>query len=461
MLGLPDGTRACLFDLDGVLTDTASVHAAAWKQMFDDYLRARAERDGHRVRAVRRQGRLRPLRGRQAAAGRHRQLPALAAASSCPGRPGRPAGHRDDPGAVHGQERPGPGEDRHRRGGRLPGLGALPRCRAGRRAEHRRRVVLGQRRAGAGGRRSRPPDRPPGRRGQRQGAQPAGQAGPGHVPGRGRPTWASSRRRRSCSRTRWPASRPGKAGGFGSWSAWTGSGRPRRCARTAPTSSCPTWPSCWTAQHEPRSRRPFTVEPWVVREPRLDLDAIGQAESVFALSNGHIGLRGNLDEGEPHAMPGHLPELLLRAPAAALRRGRLRLPRVRADDHQRDQRQADPAAGRGRTVRPALRPGCAGTSGCWTCRPERSTRERRVGVAGRAGGAGAQHPDGVADPAGDRRHLLRGRGPRRARRCWCCSPSWWPTRRCRPATKPTHGWRPRSPTRCSPNSSAATTPAPR
>ncbi|MBW0089090.1 beta-phosphoglucomutase family hydrolase [Pseudonocardia sp. KRD-184] len=43
MLGLPDGTRACLFDLDGVLTDTASVHAAAWKQMFDDYLR---ERDG-------------------------------------------------------------------------------------------------------------------------------------------------------------------------------------------------------------------------------------------------------------------------------------------------------------------------------------------------------------------------------------------------------------------------------
>ncbi len=46
MLGLPDGSRACLFDLDGVLTDTASVHAAAWKQMFDDYLRVRADRDG-------------------------------------------------------------------------------------------------------------------------------------------------------------------------------------------------------------------------------------------------------------------------------------------------------------------------------------------------------------------------------------------------------------------------------
>ena len=50
MLGLPDGTRACLFDLDGVLTDTASVHAAAWKQMFDDYLRARAEREGTEFR---------------------------------------------------------------------------------------------------------------------------------------------------------------------------------------------------------------------------------------------------------------------------------------------------------------------------------------------------------------------------------------------------------------------------
>jgi beta-phosphoglucomutase family hydrolase len=51
MLGLPDGTRACLFDLDGVLTDTASVHAAAWKQMFDDFLKARAERDGTPFRA--------------------------------------------------------------------------------------------------------------------------------------------------------------------------------------------------------------------------------------------------------------------------------------------------------------------------------------------------------------------------------------------------------------------------
>jgi beta-phosphoglucomutase family hydrolase len=43
---LPDGIEACLFDLDGVLTETAKIHAKAWKQMFDAYLRGRAEREG-------------------------------------------------------------------------------------------------------------------------------------------------------------------------------------------------------------------------------------------------------------------------------------------------------------------------------------------------------------------------------------------------------------------------------
>ena len=44
MLGLPPQVRACLFDLDGVLTDTASVHRRAWKAMFDAYLQQRAQR---------------------------------------------------------------------------------------------------------------------------------------------------------------------------------------------------------------------------------------------------------------------------------------------------------------------------------------------------------------------------------------------------------------------------------
>jgi beta-phosphoglucomutase family hydrolase len=46
VLGLPDGIRGCLFDLDGVLTKTAKVHDAAWKQMFDGFLRDWSKRTG-------------------------------------------------------------------------------------------------------------------------------------------------------------------------------------------------------------------------------------------------------------------------------------------------------------------------------------------------------------------------------------------------------------------------------
>ena len=41
-----------------------------------------------------------------------------------------------------------------------------------------------------------------------------------------------------------------------------------------------------------------------MRETYLDLDTLAACESVFALSNGHIGLRGNVDEGEPFGLPG-------------------------------------------------------------------------------------------------------------------------------------------------------------
>src|ERR1700686_2901444 len=50
--------------------------------------------------------------------------------------------------------------------------------------------------------------------------------------------------------------------------------------------------------------RGFVCEPWAVREQDLDLDLLGQTESIFALSNGHIGWRANRDEGEPHALAG-------------------------------------------------------------------------------------------------------------------------------------------------------------
>ena len=48
----------------------------------------------------------------------------------------------------------------------------------------------------------------------------------------------------------------------------------------------------------------FHVEPWCIRASGLDLDVLAQTESVFALSNGHIGWRANLDEGEPNGLPG-------------------------------------------------------------------------------------------------------------------------------------------------------------
>src|SRR5690242_20701921 len=48
----------------------------------------------------------------------------------------------------------------------------------------------------------------------------------------------------------------------------------------------------------------FPVKEWSIQETKLDLNILAQTESIFALSNGHIGLRGNLDEGEPFGIPG-------------------------------------------------------------------------------------------------------------------------------------------------------------
>lgn len=48
----------------------------------------------------------------------------------------------------------------------------------------------------------------------------------------------------------------------------------------------------------------FRVEPWALHETSLEREILAESESLFALSNGHIGVRGNLDEGEPHGLPG-------------------------------------------------------------------------------------------------------------------------------------------------------------
>ena len=140
------------------------------------------------------------------------------------------------------------------------------------------------------------------------------------------------RRRPPSSRTRSPGSRP--AGRAASARGRRGPGRAgRRAARsTAPTSS-----STDLAELLRRARRDHaTVSafPSSLVHPRdasSTWTCSAQTESVFALSNGHIGLRGNLDEGEPHGLPGTYLNSVLRAAPAAVRRGRLRLPRVRPD----------------------------------------------------------------------------------------------------------------------------------
>jgi len=73
----------------------------------------------------------------------------------------------------------------------------------------------------------------------------------------------------------------------------------------------------------------FTVEPWNLRETHLDLDLLAQTESVFALANGHVGWRANLDEpfgeeppGVWGSLDGHLPwETALREPSRLVQTG--------------------------------------------------------------------------------------------------------------------------------------------
>ena len=321
MLGLPDGARACLFDLDGVLTDTASVHAASWKQMFDDYLRARAERDGTPFEPFDVKDDYGPyVDGSPRLDGTRGFLESRGIAAPR-GRAGRPAGRRDALGAGHAQERPRAGEDPHGRRGRLPRLGPLPAGRARRRACSRR----------ASPRRPTPSrcSRSPGSADfidHRVDGVVAKQRG---LPGKPAPdTFLAAaadlgvpKEQAVVFEDALAGVASGRAGGFGFVVGVDRVGHAdalrehgadvvvqdlaellrERSPRSRRTS---VGRQARRSAMSPDPGRPFTVEPWHVREPKLDMAAIGQVESVFALSNGHIGLRGNLDEGEPHATPG-------------------------------------------------------------------------------------------------------------------------------------------------------------
>jgi alpha,alpha-trehalose phosphorylase len=66
--------------------------------------------------------------------------------------------------------------------------------------------------------------------------------------------------------------------------------------------------------------RCFPPEPWAVSETELDLSTLAESEAIFALSNGHIGLRANLEEGEPHGLPGTYLNSFYERQATATRR---------------------------------------------------------------------------------------------------------------------------------------------
>ena len=227
------------------------------------------------------------------------------------------------------------------------------------------------------------------------------------------------------------------------------SGTPTRCASTARTSSCRTcgaagtrdrrWPACGQVggAMSPDPGRPFTVEPWLVREPTLDMAAHRRQSSpssrcptatsgcaatstrasrtpppaptsTRSTSSGPLpyaeGGYGYPESGQTiiNVTNGKIIRLLVDDEPFDLRYGQL----------HRHQRVLDLQSG---TL----------------------TREVELGIARRASGQGAQRAAGLAHPARRRGDLLRGRGrgPGADR---ACSPSWWPTSSCpRP-----HGGRP-------------------
>ena len=130
----------------------------------------------------------------------------------------------------------------------------------------------------------------------------------------------------------------------------------------------------------------FSVEPWAVRETRArPRRARADRVGLRALQRPHRAAR-QPRRGRAVRHARHLPELLLRAAPAALRRGRLRLPGVGPDDRQRHQRQDHPAARRRRAVRRPLRHAGLATSATLDLRAGRAAPRGPSGARRRAAG---------------------------------------------------------------------------
>ena len=156
-------------------------------------------------------------------------------------------------------------------------------------------------------------------------------------------------------------------------------------------------------------RATFPIEPWSLTEVGLDHASLAVHESVFALTNGHIGMRGSFEEGEPVVVPGtYLNGFFEERP----------LPYAEAGYGFPEQGQTMVNVTDGKLIRllvkdspldlrlrPDHRPHAhAGPAG------RGAAPLHRVALAGRAHGAGDQHAAGVAGPAVDRRDRVQGRG---------------------------------------------------
>ena len=430
VLGLPDHVTACLFDLDGVLTQTAMVHAAAWKQTFDAFLRARRAA-GEPFDVARR---LRALRRRQAASGRRALVPAVA-------RDHAPGGHADDPPdaeTVHGLgnrkndlvnrscERQGVERTRARCATCAPR--ATPACSTAVVSSSSNTQEVLARRAS--------------RTCSRRGSTASSRSSE-HLAGKPAPdTFLAGARALGVEPAHAAVFEDAlagvEAGPRGRFGCVVGVDRARQAdalRSTAPTSSSTTSPSCWSGMiaHPALRGRPVGGR----ARPSSTSTLLAQTESVFALSNGHIGLRGNLDEGEPARRARHVPQRVLRELPAAVRRGAATAtPRTaRRSSTSPTARSSGCSSTTSRST--SATASCARTSACSTCATAccaasvewRSPAGQRVRVTLDAAR--------VVRAPRDRRDRVRGRAARRRRARSSSSRSWSRTSRSRsrPATR--------------------------
>ena len=299
-MGLPQQISAFLFDLDGVLTDTARVHAAAWKEMFDSYLRARAEREHTPFVALTR-SRTTSLCGRQAARGRHPSVSGLTRDRPPRGTSRGSAGRED--GAGSGNRKNEIVLRRIRRDGVRAYPGSVAYARAVRDAGLRRAVVasstncrdvlvaahiedLFERRVD-------------GLTAQQE--QLAGKPAPDMFLAAAQ-ALAVDPGGAAVFEDALAGVAAGRAGGFG---FVIGVDRVGQAEQLFAHGADTVVSDLADLMSQPMINHPsFSIEPWCLRATELDLEVLGQTESVFALSNGHIGWRANLDEGEPHWLPG-------------------------------------------------------------------------------------------------------------------------------------------------------------